>query len=147
MALTNNYSPAILSSNVSTTTDSISLTADVGVTNSYLVLAYINKTFDINTMSLPTTYMIKQGNFSVDTQFNQVFMLYGHNAITLNISQLAQYQNYSIFYYATVDNPALNSRSTQVYYQNVQTLTYVVYYLHSEYAALCVLIGLLLTLL
>lgn len=81
-------------------------------------------------MSLPSTYLIKQGNFSTSTQFNQVYMLYGQRNITVNISQLTQYQNYSIFYYATVDNPALNSRSTQVYYQNVQTLTYVAYYLH-----------------
>ena len=133
MALSNNYEPAIISSSAKSTTDSITFTADVGVTNAYLVLAYLTQPFNITSMSLPTTYLIKQGSFSTDVRFNQVYMAYGRNNITVSITQLSEYQNYSLFYYATVDDPALNARSTQVYYLNVQTLTYVVYYLHSNY--------------
>lgn len=146
MSLTNNYQPNIYTTLVSTTTNSIQLTVDVGVTNSYLVVAYINQTFDVGSMALPTAYQMKLGNFSASSQFNQVYMVYGSGRISVDISNLTQYKNYSVFYYATVDNPSLTSRHTKVYFQNVQTLTYVIYYLSAPCILLSVLILVLLVL-
>lgn len=145
MSLTNNYQPTIYSSTFASTINSITVTADVGVTNSYLVVAYINQSFDITTMSLPTTYMMKMGNFSAIQRFNRVYMVYGSGKMSVSIDNLTEYKNYTVFYYATVDNPALTSRATQVFYQNVQTLTYVVYYLSSYYMMLPLLLASILT--
>jgi len=88
MSLTNNYQPTIYSTSFASTIDSITVTADVGVTNSYLVVAYINQSFDIGTMSLPTTYMMKMGNFSANKQFNRVYMVYGSGKISVSIANL-----------------------------------------------------------
>jgi hypothetical protein len=89
LSLTNNYQPRIFSTSVSTTTNSIIITADVGVANSYLIVAYINQTFDMNTMALPTTYLMKMGNFSSSWQFNRVYMVYGRSKITITMANLS----------------------------------------------------------
>ena len=68
------------------------------------------------TMTLPPQYLIKLGNFSSVSKFNQVYMRYGSNSISINITSLQPYTNYSIFYFVTVDDPAINSKYTQVYY-------------------------------
>lgn len=68
------------------------------------------------TMTLPPHYLIKLGNFSSVSKFSQVYMRYGSNNISINITSLQPYTNYSIFYFVTVDDPAINSKYTQVYY-------------------------------
>ena len=78
-------------------------------------MAYINQTFDSSTMALPTASMIKEGKLTSVTDFDKVFMRFGSNNITINITALT-HQNYSIFYFVTVDNSALNAKSTQVYF-------------------------------
>jgi hypothetical protein len=60
-------------------------------------------------------------------------MKYGSNNITINIKGLQSYQNYSLYYYVTVDNPALNSKWTKVYYSNIQTSIYTYYDLSAQY--------------
>jgi len=131
--LTNNYDPIIQKTYSSSSVDAITFTVDVGVPNSYLVAAYMNATFNPQNMSLPSQYLIKNGIFSAGNQFNAVYMKYGSNNITISIKGLQSYQNYSLFYYATVDNPAINSKPTQVYYSNIQTSVYTVYDLSGEF--------------
>jgi hypothetical protein len=97
----------------------VTCTVSVGVVSSYLILAYMQQSFDPLTMTIPPQYMIKQGNFSSVSQFSQVYMKYGNTNITINITGLQQYKNYSIFYFVTVDDPSLNSKPTKVYYQNI----------------------------
>jgi hypothetical protein len=88
MSLINNYKPNIYSSSFSSAINSVTVTADVGVTKSYLVVAYINQSFDISTMSLPSTYMMKMGNFSASRQLNRVYMVYGSGKISVSIADL-----------------------------------------------------------
>jgi len=67
------------------TANKIKCTIDVGVANSYLIAAYMEFNFDPITMTIPPHYLIKQGNFSAATQFNQVFMKYGSNNISIDL--------------------------------------------------------------
>lgn len=66
-------------------------------------------------MSLPTSHMIKEGKFASGTEFNRVFMKYGTNNITISLTGL-KHQNYSLFYFLTVDNPGFKAKPTQIYY-------------------------------
>lgn len=66
--------------------------------------------------------------------------MFGSNNISINITGLNEYYNYSIFYFVTVDNPALNSKPTQVYYQNVQTSIYAVYDLSERWSGVILLL-------
>jgi hypothetical protein len=127
----NNYDPIVKSHSFNGSLNGVTCVVDVGVVRSYLVLAYINKTFDPMVMTIPPHHLIKQGNFSSVSQFNQVYMKYGSNNISINLTGLQQYSNYSIFYFVTVDNPALNSKPTPIYYENIQTSVYVAYDLSS----------------
>lgn len=127
----NAYDPLVVNSSFSVGSSVVSCTVNVGVVSSYLVLAYMSQAFDPLTMTIPPQYLIKEGNFSAVSQFNQVYMKYGSNNITINITGLSQYSNYSIFYFVTVDNPALNSKPTKVYYQNIITSAFVTYDLNS----------------
>lgn len=122
----------MVSSSFSVNSSVVSCTVNVGVVSSYLILAYMSQVFDPLTMTIPPQNMIKQGNFSAISQFNQVYMKYGNNNITIDITGLKEYQNYSIFYFVTVDNPALNSKPTKVYYYNIQTPAYIIYDLFSQ---------------
>ena len=54
---------------VSSGVNTVNITIDVGVANSYLVLAYMESIFDPQTMSLPTHYLMKQGIFSSISRF------------------------------------------------------------------------------
>lgn len=81
----------------------------------------MNKVFDPKTMSLPTDYLMKQGYFSIGSKFNQIFSIYGRGGITATFSDLLPGHHYTVFYFATVDNPALNSRNSPVQYQILVT--------------------------
>lgn len=110
-------------------TNGINFTVDVGVVNGYLIVGYIPELFDPQTMALPAHWLIKQGNLSAYEKFTKVVMRYGSNNITVNFTDLQPNKDYCLLYFVTVDNPALNSKATQVYYKNVQTFAYIIYYL------------------
>jgi hypothetical protein len=81
----------------------------------------MDKAFDINLMSLPTDHLMKQGYFSVGSKFNQIHSIFGRDTISATFSNLIPDKTYTVFYYTTVDNPALNSRSSKVQYQVLVT--------------------------
>lgn len=54
---------------VSSGVNTANISVDVGVANSYLILAYMESVFDPQTMSLPTHYLMKQGVFSSISRF------------------------------------------------------------------------------
>lgn len=73
----NNYEPVILNHSLSVSLNEFTLEVDVGLSNSYLIVGYMGKHFDEITMSLPTNYLMKQGYFSKDTRFDEVYSIYG----------------------------------------------------------------------
>lgn len=102
------------------------LNVKVGLQNMYLIAALMNKVFDPSTMSLPTDHLMKLGYFSIGSKFNQIFSIYGRDVLTATFTSLTPGQSYTVFYFVTVDNPALNSRSSAILYKvfvtNVQQL-------------------------
>ena len=70
--------------------------------------------FDPETMALPPFYLIKQGFFSQGTKFDQVFMKYGRQNISVTFNSLSSNSEYAVFYFVTVDNPSLSSRHSEV---------------------------------
>lgn len=97
------------------------LKVKVGLQNTYLIAALMNKVFDPNTMSLPTDHLMKLGYFAVGSKFNQIFSIYGRDELTATFSNLVSGQSYTVFYFVTVDNPALNSRSSAIQYKVLVT--------------------------
>lgn len=84
----NNYQPTIEQTYLEVKSTSINFTADVGVVNSYLVVGYLNYSFDPVTMSLPAHYQVKQGNLSATEPFGKVWMRYGTRNISILIDNL-----------------------------------------------------------
>lgn len=108
--LQNNYEPQIYSSSLSIKRTSFTLTIEVGLANTYLIAAVMSEHFDSATMSMPTHYLMKQGFFSSGNKFDQVQSVFGRNSISAEFVNLTGGHNYSVFYFSTVDNSALNSR-------------------------------------
>lgn len=124
--MTNSYIPNLSGPPTYTaTTSSISITFNVGSTNNYVVVGLINNYFNATSMAIPSNYMIKKGEFSMITNFNQVFMNYTSGSITINFSSLTANQNYSLFYFTTVDDAAINAQYSMVQYISTITASYL----------------------
>ena len=91
----------------------------------YVVIGLLSSYFNATSMSLPTPYMIKSGKFSESVKFDKVFMNYTTNEITFNFQGLTSDTQYSIFYFITVDNPAINAKHSEVKYINLVTLPFL----------------------
>jgi hypothetical protein len=57
--------------------NSFTISVDVGLANTYLITAIMDRHFNPSTMSLPTTYLMKLGYFSLIDQFDQIYSIYG----------------------------------------------------------------------
>lgn len=106
----------VLSSQLSVKSTAATLSIRTTFASTYLIVALMEGLFDPATMSLPTHHLMKEGYFSLGTKFDQIYSLYGRDAIVANISGLTPGMSYTVFYFTTVDNPALNSRPSSMHY-------------------------------
>lgn len=101
------------------------ITLNVTITNmnGFVVFAVMDGTFTSN-MSLPTTSNLKQGLFQANTPLLQVQIQYApqNYNVSFTFSPLKQNQTYSMFHFATVDDPTLTALSTSVTAISVTTL-------------------------
>lgn len=95
----------------------------MGLANTYLIAAIMDRHFNPVTMSLPTHYIMKEGYFSLGTKFEQIFSIYGRQNISVTFKNLSEGQKLSVFYFVTVDNSALNARNSKILYQDLVTST------------------------
>ena len=86
--LYNNYKPIIYKMSLDIKRNSFSINVDVGLANTYLITAIMSKHYNPTTMSLPTTYLMKKGYFSLNDQFDQIFSIYGTERLTAIFSNL-----------------------------------------------------------
>lgn len=110
---------------------SLTITVDVGVAEGYLVVGMLNYSADSANRGT-SGYLLKQGNYSSLTLFDKMQIKYGSGNLTLLIPELESSHNYSLYYMVTVDDSNLNCRHSQIYYQNISTLDYLIYYLASK---------------
>jgi hypothetical protein len=64
---------------------------------------------------------MKMGYFSAGSRFSQIVSVFGRSAIGVSFGNLTEGAKYTVFYFTTVDNPALNARSSAVEYLVVVT--------------------------
>ena len=89
-------------------------------------------------MSVPEQYMMKEGFFSAGTRFDQIVSVYGRGTIWATFEGLESGAEYSVFYFVSVDNSALNSRSSGVEYSNLRARNVLVVDLGAVHLHACV---------
>jgi len=105
--------------------NSIVVSASVSNMNGFIIIAIMNGLFDATTMTLPTTNNIKKGLFEENQPpLLAVRMQYAPQNfnISLSVDSLISNSNYTIFYYATMDDPTLTSSASSVGYNIFKTL-------------------------
>ena len=102
----------------------ITLNVSISNMNGFVIVAVMDGIFTSN-MSLPTASNLKQGLFQANTPLLQVQIQYApqNYNVSFTFSSLRQNQTYSMFHFATVDDPTLTSLSSFVTAINVTTLT------------------------
>lgn len=103
---------------------SIVISASITNMNGFIVIGVLNQTFNASVMTIPSVTNIKQGIFSTNVPLNSVQMIHStqNYNTTFQITGLSSNTLYTIFYFCTVEDPAITSLSSAVSYTTAQTL-------------------------
>ena len=100
------------------------ITASITNMNGFIIIGVMNGVYDNATMTLPTTNLIKrglfqQGNALVATKMQYTTQNYN---VTFQISSLTDNKQYTLFYFATSEDPTFLATASAVRTINAKTL-------------------------
>ena len=103
---------------------SIVISASITNMNGFIVIGVMNQLFNASSMTIPSVTNIKQGIFSTNVSLTTVQMIHStqNYNTTFQLTGLASNTLYTIFYFATVEDPSITSLSSAVSYTTAQTL-------------------------
>ncbi len=92
--------------------------------NGFIVIAVMNGTFDNSSMTIPTTNNVKKGLFQENTALLATKMQYAtqNYNITFEFTSLSDNKEFTLFYFATSEDPTFLATSSAIKTVNAKTL-------------------------